>query len=503
MRNLQIIRRPFRPFALAGLGLLMALNAPAAGTVTVCNEASLDAALTNGGTVAFACDGTITITSTKVISLDTVLDATGHTVAISGNNSVRLFTVNPAVNLSVYNLTLVNGRSTNGGAIYNSGTLVVSNSALSGNSVSNSASGLGGAIYNNNLATLIAVNSSFFNNGCRGGDGANNTAVNGTGFPGQVGAGGGIYNDAGNISVTNCTFAGNTSTGGRGGNGGDAFLILPAGNGGAGGAAAGGAISIGGGVLTVVNSTFVSNSCAGGNGGTNGNGGGGVRGNGGDASGGAIDHSGISANLINATFFGNGCTGGTGNTNGNRLGGNLRNGAASLMTLKNTIVAGSSAGTNASGAITDGGNNISSDLSCNLTNVGSLNNTDPRLGPLADNGGPTLTKALLQNSPAIDAGNSAVALPTDQRGSPRFGACDIGAFEMTPPTILSSVYLPNGHLRLQCSGVIGPSYFIHASTNLASWVQLTDLVPLTNRIFDIEDANASNFLIRFYRLQAH
>jgi len=469
--------RPVLYFAILGLTLMAAWKTHAAGTVTNCTESNLDAALSGGGLVTFACDGTIILTSTKTISADTILDAAGHAVTISGNNTVRLFTVNPVVNLSIYNLTLANGRSTNGGAIHNSGTLSV-------------------------------VNTSFSSNSCRGGDGANGVgpAPVGNGLPGNAGAGGGIYNNAGNVKVTNCTFFGNGTTGGRGGDGGDGFLSFSAGNGGAGGLASGGAISTVGGTLTVVNSTFATNSCTGGNGGNHGNGGagGGVNGNGGDGSGGAVEHSGITgdATVINATFSGNGCTGGIGNANGSSLGGNLRN-LSGMFTLKNTIVASSSSGANAFGTITDGGNNISSDLSCNFTNVGSLDNTNPRLGPLADNGGSTLSMALLQNSPAIDAGNSAVSLPADQRGAARYGVSDIGAFEMTPSTILSALYLPNGHLRLQCSGVIGPSYFIQASTNLTTWVVLTDLASVTNRIFEFEDNSAANFSIRFYRLQAH
>jgi len=58
---------------------------------------------------------------------------------------------------------------------------------------------------------------------------------------------------------------------------------------------------------------------------------------------------------------------------------------------------------------------------------------DPLLGPLQDNGGPTLTHALLAGSPAIDAGNNAYATDWDQRGEgfPRIvnGIIDIGAFE--------------------------------------------------------------------------
>src|SRR5438067_13090473 len=123
------------------LGLCMAVwETHAGGTVTNCTESNLDAALNGGGLVNFACDGIITITATKTISADTTLDATGHTITISANNAVRLFTVNAAVNFSVYNVIMANGTSTNGGAIYNSGTLVVSNSTFSANSVSNSAS---------------------------------------------------------------------------------------------------------------------------------------------------------------------------------------------------------------------------------------------------------------------------------------------------------------------------------------------------------------------------
>ena len=505
MKQRSLIKRLVFHFTILGLTVMAVGKNYASGTVTNCTESNLDAALSGGGLVNFACDGIITITTTKSISADTTLDATGHTITISANNAVRLFTVNAAVNFSIYNLTLANGRSTNGGAIYNGGILVVSNSMFSGNSVSNSANALGGAVYNN-LSSATLINSSFSNNSCRGGDGANGTgpAPVGNGQSGNAGAGGGIYNNAGSVNVTNCTFFGNSATGGRGGNGGDGILNFSAGNGGAGGLASGGGVSTLAGTLRVVNSTFVSNSCAGGNGGNRGTGGtgGGVDGNGGDASGGAVDNNGVTVDLINATLFGNGCTGGIGNANGNRLGGNLRN-TTGLVTLKNTIVANSSSGTNAFGTITDGGNNISSDLSCNFTNAGSLNNTNPRLGPLADNGGATLTMALLQNSPAIDAGNSAVSLPTDQRGVARYGASDIGAFEMTPPSIISTTLLPNGHLRLQCSGVIGPSYFVQASTNLASWVELTNLTSVINRIFEFEDNNAPNFSIRFYRLQAH
>jgi hypothetical protein len=72
-------------------------------------------------------------------------------------------------------------------------------------------------------------------------------------------------------------------------------------------------------------------------------------------------------------------------------------------------------------------------------------NSDPMLSPLAYNGGPTMTHALLPGSPAIDAGSNPNSLTTDQRGYMRSydfaaitngdgGPTDIGAFELDPDT---------------------------------------------------------------------
>jgi hypothetical protein len=116
--------------------------------------------------------------------------------------------------------------------------------------------------------------------------------------------------------------------------------------------------------------------------------------------------------------------------------GGIYNGA----TLQNTIVANSTSGGNCLG-VTSNGYNLSSDGTCNFTGPGDLNNTDPKLGPLQNNGGPTQTQALLSGSPAIDAGNpngctddSGRLLKTDQRGAPRpdkedSSGCDMGAYE--------------------------------------------------------------------------
>ena len=87
------------------------------------------------------------------------------------------------------------------------------------------------------------------------------------------------------------------------------------------------------------------------------------------------------------------------------------------------------------GNITSLGHNLDSDGSCELSGTGDLSSTDPLLGPLQDNGGPTFTHALLPGSPAIDAADDTAAPATDQRGirRPQGRAGDIGAYEFKPP----------------------------------------------------------------------
>ena len=75
-----------------------------------------------------------------------------------------------------------------------------------------------------------------------------------------------------------------------------------------------------------------------------------------------------------------------------------------------------------------------------LIKIGVITGTDPLLGPLQANGGPTPTRALLPGSPAIDAGNPGgcrddhnALLTFDQRVAHRPAAgCDMGAYEVVP-----------------------------------------------------------------------
>ena len=126
----------------------------------------------------------------------------------------------------------------------------------------------------------------------------------------------------------------------------------------------------------------------------------------------------------------------TDNTASSSGGGLRQRTGGGTITFLNTIVANNSAPAdvdcNGSAAnLISNGYNISSDASCDFTNTGDQENTDPLLGPLQDNGGPTFTHELLTGSPAIDTGTNTGCPATDQRGTTRpiGGTCDIGAYE--------------------------------------------------------------------------
>lgn len=80
--------------------------------------------------------------------------------------------------------------------------------------------------------------------------------------------------------------------------------------------------------------------------------------------------------------------------------------------------------------LVSGGYNLEREESCGLTGATDQQNTDPLLGPLAANGGPTQTHLPQPGSPLLDAALGD-CLATDQRGLARpIGAtCDIGAVE--------------------------------------------------------------------------
>src|SRR5215470_5419862 len=118
-------------------------------------------------------------------------DPTGSTV--DGNQSGPVFFGGNAVTATLSRLTIRNGGSGDGGGIANFGTLTVTNTTISGNSVP---PGRGGGILNDFGGTLTVTNSTIS---------GNSSAV-----------GGGIYNLA-TFTVTNSTISGNLATGGGGG----------------------------------------------------------------------------------------------------------------------------------------------------------------------------------------------------------------------------------------------------------------------------------------------
>ena len=107
------------------------------------------------------------------------------------------------------------------------------------------------------------------------------------------------------------------------------------------------------------------------------------------------------------------------------------------MYLSNTIVSGNDAESNQNCSpvlVTSLGNNISDDDTCNLVDSTDQPGSNPQIGSLEDNGGPTATHALLLGSPAIDGGDGSRCTQADQRGvvRPQRANCDIGAYEFAP-----------------------------------------------------------------------
>lgn len=322
-----------------------------------------------------------------------VLGSGASTTIIDGGGVNTVMTVSNAnAHVSLSKLTIQNGVATCSGGIYNIGTLAISNSAISANRAGRSG---GGGICNRGTLTIY------------------NSIISGNQANGSVEIfthGGGIYND-GTLTIDKSTVSGNSLHFGEGGglfNGGGTATINNSTISGNNGFLRGGGIDIGFGTVTINNSTISGNSAPSGHGG-------------------GIENIYGAATINNSTI--------SGNTAWHSVGG--IEGAA---TLQNSIVASNSPG-NCSGSMTSKGYNMSSDGTCNLSNSGDRNNTDPKLGPLQNNGGPTLTMALPSGSPAVDAGNpsgctdgSGHLLTTDQRGYPRHdpedtSGCDMGAYE--------------------------------------------------------------------------
>ncbi len=206
------------------------------------------------------------------------------------------------------------------------------------------------------------------------------------------------------------------------------------------------------------------------------------------AGGGIHNNSPGTLTVSNSTLSGNSVT----DVDYGKGGGISSNGGS--VTLKNTIVANSPSGGSCYGTITNGGYNLDSDGSCGFgTTNHSLSGTtdtplDPQLGSLANNGGPTLTHALLAGSPAIDKGSSFSAT-IDQRGLPRPSnfvgivnaddGSDIGAFESQAPPDTTAPKVTNTTVPAAGAMQVGPGVNVTATFTEAMDARTTDGDPST------------------------
>jgi predicted outer membrane repeat protein len=346
----------------------------------------------DGGAIQFLSHGTLTIRNS----------------VLSGNSTMGMLAGGGAI--FAYGGTVVIDHSTlsrnyskhwRGGAIYSvNGPVTVTNSTLSGN-VTAGNNGNGGAIFSANGPVTIA-NSTLVGNHTYGTDARGgaifvrhdipslptptvtitNSTVSGNFTKGDRSSGGGVYaRQDTSIEVTDSTIAGNV-TKGMNTNGGGLFADT--------------------GMVTVRYSTIVGNT---------------AHGNGG----GIIVPYGMTT--MDSSII-------AGNTDSNSNGPSDLSGVASLS--HSLVGSNRESGLTATGLVPDANGNL---IGSDTTPIG------PMLGPLQNNGGPTLTMALLPGSPAIDRGTNPLSLSSDQRGFPFArvvgSAADMGAFEsQTSPNLV-------------------------------------------------------------------
>jgi streptogramin lyase len=382
-------------FVATGSGGLSAPSFLTFNTCTVTNTAdsgpgSLRDALANaadGDTIDLRClSGTITLTSGELVV----------------TNSVTILGPGPA-NLAVDGNAASRVFNIGSGQTVTIASLTITNGSASGDIA-------GGGIYNDHSA--LTVSHCTVTGSSSGGIGAN---------------GGGIGNDGGTVTILASTISGNSAFNDGGGimNGEGTVTVVNSTLSGNSAGHRGGGVFCRGGTLTVSASTFSGNTAA--------------------FKGGGVFNAGGTLTVSACTFSGNSCSSVGGIINGSF------NGVGGTLEIGDTVLNAGASGENiADGTVTSDGYNLSSDNGGGfLTAATDRINTDPKLGPLVNNGGPTKTHALLPGSPAINKGKRdaipALASDTDQRGFPRPSVgsvtnapggdgSDIGAYEVQPKT---------------------------------------------------------------------
>ena len=309
---------------------------------------------------------------------------------------------------------VADGPSGSGGGIFNLGGSVVISNSFIGSNIANRA---GGGIEDNggttqlNTVTVTAnrVIGAPGNGGGVHATGASRITIVGSTITQNFAAleGGGLWNSSsGTLTVTDSTVDGNIATMGAGlfadGASGSITIVSSTvsrniAN------ESGGGILIEGGSHQIINSTVSSNFAK---------------------AGGGIQSLGGTTDLTSVTIASN---------NANQGGG--INSVGGTVSIFGSIIATNFAavGADVAGAIMSKGSNlIGNPAGATITGVqaGNINNVNPRLGSLQNNGGPTETHAILTGSPAIDAAVGP-SLSVDQRGiaRPQGANADIGAFE--------------------------------------------------------------------------
>ena len=173
---------------------------------------------------------------------------------------------------------------------------------------------------------------------------------------------------------------------------------------------------------------------------------------GGSSGGGAI-YNGGSVSSSNSTLVNNSAGSG---------GGIYDDASPAGVNLLATLLSGNEGGNCYAEAMTDDGYNIDDDGSCGFTlpSISDYQTFSRTLGPLANNGGPTQTIALLPANPAIDYVPSADCPATDQRGDPRTAPCDIGAYDTDTPASQTITFTSSPPSD---ATVGGPTYTVSAT----------------------------------------